>query len=367
MRNNRKQHYRRIVVHLAIGALVLVTACAGPTSAPTSSPKQHTFAIAETATISPLSSTLGFADADIYGFSPDDVNKTLDLMRSTGVGTVRILIPWAGVEPDENAFNWGQIDTIVDAAMARNMAVLGVLNSTPGWATPGQPAITGRPASPSAYGDFAGAVAARYAGRISAYEVWNEPNSVLFYTPAPDPSGYTELLKAAYPKIKAAAPSATVISGALASIIGFFALSTDPVTFLKGMYAAGAKNYFDALAFHPYQYTTKFSAGGGLANSPINQLTQMRQLMVDNGDSGKKIWATEYGEPTSSTDEAGQADYVGDMINKWRTLPYAGPVFIYTTRDRNSGSSNAEDTFGAYRTDWTPKPVAQTIRSSVGG
>jgi hypothetical protein len=52
--------------------------------------------------------------------------------------------------------------------------------------------------------------------------------------------------------------------------------------------------------------------------------------MVSNGDSGKKIWATEYGEPTSAVDEATQAAYIGYMLNEWRTPPYAGPVFIYT-------------------------------------
>jgi hypothetical protein len=175
------------------------------------------------------------------------------------------------------------------------------------------------------------------------------------------------LLKAAYPKIKAADPSATVVGGVLAAVISFFALTLNPVDFAKGMYTAGAKGYFDALSYHPYQYTTKFSEGGSLGESPINQLTAMRQLMVGNGDSGKKIWATEYGEPTSGVDEATQADYISDMLNKWRTLPYAGPVFIYTTRDRNTGSSNPEDTFGVYRSDWTPKPAAQAVKAAAGG
>jgi polysaccharide biosynthesis protein PslG len=369
VRNNGQQLLRRTLVRFSVAALALVLACAITTDALWSS-KLRTYPVAEAATITALPTTIGFADSDLYGLSPGDVDRTLDLMRATGVSTVRILMPWAGIQPSQDAFDWGAVDVMVNAAAARGMAVLGVLNSTPGWAVPpGAAAITSPPASAAAYGDFAGAVAARYRGTVSAYEVWNEPNSVLFWTSGPSgpsPAGYTDLLKAAYPKIKAADPSATVVGGVLASVIGFFALSTDPVTFINGMYAAGAKNYFDALSFHPYQYTTKFSDGGSLANSPVNQLTQIRQAMVNNGDAGKKIWATEYGEPTSAVDEAGQAAYLGDMLSKWRTLPYAGPVFIYTTRDRNTGSSNPEDTFGVYRTDWTAKPAQQTVRAAAG-
>ena len=42
-------------------------------------------------------------------------------------------------------------------------------------------------------------------------------------------------------------------------------------------------------------------------------------------------------------------------------VPGAGPAFIYTTRDRNTGSSNPQNTYGAYRTDWTPKPAAYVM------
>jgi polysaccharide biosynthesis protein PslG len=84
--------------------------------------------------------------------------------------------------------------------------------------------------------------------------------------------------------------------------------------------------------------------------------------MANNGDGGKQIWATEFGEPTSKVDEATQADRIRDFITTWRTLPGADPAFVYTTRDRNTGSSNPQDTYGVYRTDWTPKPAADAVR-----
>lgn len=55
------------------------------------------------------------------------------------------------------------------------------------------------------------------------------------------------------------------------------------------------------------------------------------------------------------------------MLTKWQEMPYAGPMFIYTTRDRTTGSFAADDTFGMYRRDWTAKPVRQTIQSGATG
>lgn len=64
----------------------------------------------------------------------DDVNRAMDLMVDTGVQSVRILMPWAGVQPDPDTWNWGQVDLMVNATNSRGLGVLGILNSSPGWA-----------------------------------------------------------------------------------------------------------------------------------------------------------------------------------------------------------------------------------------
>jgi hypothetical protein len=70
------------------------------------------------------------------------------------------------------------------------------------WTTP----IAGAPTSTEEYAEFAGLVAERYAGKVSAYEIWNEPNTYVYWAPKPDAAAYTELSQAAYPAIKAADP-----------------------------------------------------------------------------------------------------------------------------------------------------------------
>ena len=320
--------------------------------------------IAEVASIRELPSTLGFADSQIYLASDADTAQAASAWVANGVDTVRIGVPWAGVEATQGEFDWSSADRVVNAAASKGIAIICVITSAPRWAmASGSLPPHGSPKSPDQYGDFTAEVAQRYKGKIAAYEIWNEPNGVLGYSPSPNPTGYTALLKAAYPKIKAVDPAAIVVAGALASGMSWGFMTINPVTFVTNMYAAGARNYFDALSFHPYNYDYKFSDGMYQVDSPVDQLIRIRNIMVSNGDGAKKIWATEYGLPTNQVTEEEQAAFISDMIASWPQLPYVGPLMIYSTRDRESGGSSNEDSFGVYRTDWTPKPAQQVIAS----
>jgi hypothetical protein len=347
---------------VALAAVVLLSVTLTNMLSPAE--KSRSYPVTETAAVG----SLGFADSWLWFLSPDDVNRQMDLMVATGVRSARIMLPWAGIQPAPDAWDWGQADVIIGAANARGIAVVGLLNSTPGWATGGGEAIASPPATPDTFANFAGTVAGHFAGRIAAYEVWNEENAVQFWKSGPQgpqPDRFAELLKAAYPAIKGADPGATVVMGGLSPTINFFSITKNPVDFLNGVYAAGGGGSFDAVGYHPYLFTNNPDArfSTGKANSPRSLYDQLRGTMAANGDGGKQIWATEFGEPTSKVDEATQAAWIQDFITSWRTLPGAGPVFIYTTRDRNTGSSNPQDTYGVYRTDWTPKPAADVIRS----
>ena len=314
--------------------------------------------------IDEAATTVGVADSDLLGLSVDEIGRAVTGMRADGVKDIRVMIPWAGVQQTASTYDWSMVDPMVDDAVAQGMSVLATLNSTPAWAVPpGEPAIRGRPASAESFGSFAAAVAQHFKGRVAAYEIWNEPNAAGFYAPTPDPAQFVDLLKAAYPAVKQADPSAVVVTGGLGPIIDFAPIAMDAVKFVRAMYAAGAKPYFDAIGYHPYQYTMKFSEGGYHPDSPINQLMAIRALMLANGDGGKKVWATEYGEPSSVAGEADQAEYLDDMLGKWRLLPYAGPVYVYTMRDRDSASPLADDTLGMYRSDGTAKPALRVIAS----
>lgn len=325
-----------------------------------------TIAPPEPSAIDQRATTVAVNVQQMYFYSQVDTDMALGLLKAAGVGTIRILLPWAGAEPEDDTFDWAAVDRMVDSANAHGITVLATINTTPDWAaTPGQPPYQGAPTDLVAFGDFVSAVATRYQGKVADYEIWNEPNYNGFWAPTPDAAAYTALLKIAYTAIKAADPAATVIGGSVAAVAEVpGGPAINPVTYLSQMYAAGAGGYFDALAFHPYHYGVPFSAGEGHAGVPLTQAQQLYAVMVANGDANLKIWATEYGQPVSEGGEAAQAAFVGDFLRAWRELAFAGPAFIHTLADYVDPLPH-EATMGIFRADWTPKPVVGVIMDVI--
>jgi len=96
-------------------------------------------------------------------------------------------------------------------------------------------------ANPQEYAAFVGALAQHFGTKVAAYEIWNEEDSSGWWAGGPNPAAYTQLLKATYPAVKAADPSATVVLGGLTG---------NDFEFLEGVYAAGGKGSFDAVGVH---------------------------------------------------------------------------------------------------------------------
>lgn len=360
--NYLRRKLMRTVLGAIVSGLCVVALIATPTS---QRPRQ--VVTDDLATLSNSATTLGFADSQIYFYDEAEVAATVQRWVQNNIRTVRIGIPWAGVEALQGRYDWSRADRVVAAAAAANISIICAITSSPWWAKAHNALPPhGRPASPDQYGIFTAKVAQRYKGRIAAYEIWNEPNGIFGYHPVPDPAGYTDLLKAAYPRIKAVDPAAIILGGALGSGKSWGSWTIDPITFLTRMYAAGAKPFFDALSYHPYSYSMKFSAGMQQRDSPLEQLVRMRKVMLDQGDGPKKIWVTEYGAPTNRVSEATQAAFIADMISTWQELPYAGPLMLYTTRDLNSSGSADDDRFGIYRSNWVPKAAQQVVTSPPG-
>jgi polysaccharide biosynthesis protein PslG len=211
-----------------------------------------------------------------------DSDRELDAVAKTNATWLRVLIDWHLVEPMPGAFNWGYVDHWVNGARQRGLNVLGVIAYTPDWARAPGSYFSAPPVDPPTYAAFAAKVVQRYGDRVISWELWNEPNVALFFGDVPDRAArYTQLLKAAYPAIKAVQPHSTVVAAGLSRAWA----PDDPPTFVNAMYQLGAKGSFDAMAMHPYVYPN------GLAIDDHNgwsDVETVRQLMVDNGDAAKK-------------------------------------------------------------------------------
>lgn len=362
---------RAVPVLAAATAASLILTAAAPTVAPNrllAAQSQATVSAKRTVTVDVLlvaaivekPSTVGIAESAIYTLSAQDLDKQIQVLKDAGVTDVRIAVPWVYIQPTSpDSYDWSKMDAVIDKLHAEGFSITASVTGNPVWN--GIP-LAGAP-SPDTYASFVGATAERYAGKISAYEVWNEPNGALFYTPV-SPESYTELLKAAYASIKENDPDAIVVGGVLGSVTTFPGVSMAPQEFLDRMYQAGAAGYFDALSFHPYHYTTPFSQGGGIANSPMEQVKALRALMNANGDADKLIWATEYGVPTTpffGLSEAQQAAFLRDFIAAWQNVEGAGPAFLYSGHDLNTGALDNEANFGLWDSNFDPKKFAEEL------
>jgi hypothetical protein len=320
---------------------------------------------------------------NMASLSSADLSARLDGIKATGVGWVRYDIEWSNIETSPGQYDWSSYDREVSAVAAHGLQSLAIIDYTPAWAR--RPDCSGSkmcaPADPNTYANFAAAAATRYTGYgVNNWEIWNEPNNLNFYLPAANPAAYTAMLRAAYGQIKQINPKAVVMTGGTApadSSGGYLS----PPDFIRGIYAAGGKGAFDAVAVHPY--TWPYSPAWSNPDGAWGQMTAIHNLMANNGDGNKKLWITEYGAPTGgpgsiatsgfSTSE-GHADHVteslqarivADSIIMESRVSWIGPFFWYSYKDAGTTSDTVENFFGLLRADGSQKPSYQTFVQMV--
>lgn len=274
-------------------------------------------------------------DYGVHAFlwwKPDTALRDLNLINEMGFTWVKQKFPWRDIEGIEKGqYDWYRTDYIVDEVEKAGLKLLVRLDRQPFWSEPldNQWQDNGPPGDPADFGDFCGALAARYRGRIGAYQVWNEPNlSREWGLRPPDPAGYTELLKACYTAIKAADPEAIVISAGLAPTGTDSPDAMPDDKFLQGMYDAGAADYFDVLGLNApgYKAPPELDPADALAEEygggrwfAFRHVEDMRAMMVANGDGRKQVailemgWTLDEVNPDyawHAVDEATQAEYL---------------------------------------------------------
>lgn len=205
-----------------------------------------------------------------------------------------------------------------------------------------------------------------------------------FWAPTPNINAYTNLLKAAYPAIKSADQNATVITGGLASADNA-PNQIEQLTFLRGIYQAGGKNFFDAVGHHPYSIPAPASSvqpWSGWSKMGDTEVS-MRSIMTENGDGAKLIWATEYGAATNGpgaiatrygynplsdpdhADEDWQATFAHEAVAYVKQHPWLGPMMWYSYKDLGTDAGNTENFFGMLRADGSHKPVYDIFRHDL--
>ncbi|HEY5012881.1 MAG TPA: cellulase family glycosylhydrolase [Acidimicrobiia bacterium] len=301
----------------------------------------------------------------LYNESLDKIDADIAGIAALGAHWVRTAVRWDLVEPDRaTADDWTTADRIVADARAHDLNLILNVTGTPKWArAPGAGAVE-FPSDLQTYATFTQKIASRFAGKVAAYELGNEPNHTKSFA-NPDPKRYEQVLALSYPLIKAADPQTKVLTGGLGGVKDKNGAIPGDV-FLADLYRAGAKPYFDGVSYHPYTYPLLPSNDSG--ERGWSRMLNARRTMVANGDAAKQIWVTEYGAPTGGPNSVSQGDQstiMYDAYRLWAGYSWAGPLCWFDYRDKGTDTSDHGNFFGLYSKNGQPKEALAQYQSLV--
>ena len=238
----------------------------------------------------------------------DGRGRTFDMAREAGLDCIRTDFDWRICQKEPGGpFDFSRYDRVVDDAAARGVSILPILCAPPRWARPVQDHL-------DAWRAFVRETALHFKGRISVYEIWNEENHPGFW-PNPNAADYLSALRAAFEEIRAADSAARVCFGGTAGADS---------NFIDAAYRAGAKDFFDILAIHPYcaPQPPEFFLDEALG--------RICGVMARHGDAKKPLWITEMGWATHTAALPEQNLLLAGLrvAQPWRSAWRAGCVGI---------------------------------------
>lgn len=289
---------------------------------------------------------LAGVNVDLLHYDPDEIAAELDRIAAAGFTWVRQPFLWQDIEPEQGNYTWEAYDALVRAVDQHDsLQLVAVLDGTPRWArhvlAPEHPFAP--PASVGDYARFAGAVAERYAGSITYYQIWDEPNIKSHWGNLdPRPAHYVAMLRESYTAIHAADGTASVIAAALAPTVETGPDNLSDLLFLQAIYDQGGQGYFDAAAGKPYGYSTgpyDRRVDSDILN--FSRLILLREEMERRGDGKKPLWGSNFGwnylpdewaGPPSiwgSVSAAQQIEYTRDAYERAaREWPWVGGLIV---------------------------------------
>ncbi len=309
----------------------------------------------------------------VHTLCPNDA--MLVQARDTGVDTVVQVFAWREIEPTRDQFHWEITDQIVAGAEYYGLDLVVRLDHHPAWASDVNLSLNAPPDDLNDYYKFVERVAARYKGRVNAYIIWNEPNLTIEWGgQPPDPVAFTEVLKVGYEAVKIVDPDALVIAPGLAPTNSNNGDAMDERQFLQEMYRAGASDYFDVLAAHPYSFGQAPAVPDSDTGQPsFDRLAELRKIMIENGDARKPVWITEMGwaiapppeQAGIAVDLEQQAVYLTEALDiVEREWPWVELITVWNLSIPTEG-----DPFGGYSLlDFAgqPRPVYYAWQQAIG-
>lgn len=221
---------------------------------------------------------------------------------------------WGYIQKKEGVFDWTNLDAWVNTAQSHGVDFVYANDGSPPWAvsdksgcaphySAGPPICNSMVSDLRDFDNFVAALAARYKGRIKAYELWNEPDQGSSW--AGTMADFVTLTQHMYNIIRSTDPAAMIIGPAPQQV----SLSA---TWLDRYFAAGGVRTIDAVTTHCYPHHF-----ADIPEAIVEYGAAAKRVMAKYGLTGKPLWCTEgsWGLQTQPgwqvTDQDEQAGFVG--------------------------------------------------------
>lgn len=231
---------------------------------------------------------------ELNTISPSRIDSLITYAANLGIKWVRLSVNWSNIVDTAGYYHWENTDRIVNGLVEKRIKIALCLNG-------GHKRYTGSNAPYSAeslehWKNFAKTFVQRYKGKISNWELWNEPNTVWFWKPAPNASQYVRLMAEFYKLVKESDPWARITGGSMARL---------DLVFADSILKLGMGQYVDAISFHPYdefpeaivkpvKVPVKTPGWYAEADHRVQQL----RAMVDSVNPAIRLWQGECGYPS---------------------------------------------------------------------
>ena len=316
-------------------------------------------------------------------YSDDDLRHALVLIRDGGFAIVRQHFYWNDIEPRAGEFQWDQSDRIVARVGEYGLQLVAVIDTTPVWARhPGEADLLhAPPVNVNDYARFVVAFVHRYGDRVRYVQIWDNPNAHPFWGRRnADPFEYTALLRASTIAARAVNPQVKIISAGLAPNNELIREHPDfsDVLFLRGMYDAGAREYFDILGAKPYGMWSG-PDDRRVASDVFNfsRAILLREEMIAHDDAAKPMWAVEFGWNVLPKDWRGKASPWGTDTEETQSVRLAGAIqrarsewgwmsaLIVQTFQPNAPADDPVWGFTLVGKDWRPRMLYSALTHAI--
>lgn len=289
---------------------------------------------------------------DPFKFSIGGAESETDyaIMAAIGVEGVRMGGNWVHREPQPGTFTWDRTDEEVEAFARHGFDMQYLVSyghpayAREPWATELKAKrwpLQTVPPQLDAWNRWLRELATRYDGKITHFEIWNEPDLSAFWKGSTD--DYIELLKASHQTLKSVNPNNVVMTGGFATAghHGGHDLNPD----LQRRVVQEAADYYDIHTHHQH--------GGfrGFAEAVDGKLAQWREPVADR----KPLW---FNETAISVKQAGGDLAQAQTLAKKMSFAFARGAQSYAWFVFYAGGSGHVSEFAMiHGEDYQPRPA----------